>query len=62
MYTRITGTHAEKPTMIVEFFKDGTSLLYLEGTDPFLRKGLTLEKAKQVIVNAGYSIKIEEVS
>ena len=62
MYTQITGKHENKPTIIVQFYDNGTSLLYLEGTEPFARYGLTLEEARRVIANAGYSIKIEEVS
>ena len=62
MFTRITGKHENKPTIIVEFFENGHSLLYLDGTEPFIRKGLTLEKAQQVILGAGYSITIEEIT
>ena len=62
MYTQITGTHKNKPAITVQFYDTGISLLYLEGTKPFARYGLTLEKAQQVIVKAGYSIKIEKIS
>ncbi len=62
MYTQITGTHENKPTIIVQFYNNGTTLLYLEGTDPFVRRGLTLEEAQRVIAKAGYSIKIEKIT
>jgi hypothetical protein len=62
MYTQITGTHENKPAITVEFYDSGISLLYLEGTEPFIRRDLTLEEAQRVIVKAGYSIKIETIS
>ena len=62
MYIQITGTHKNKPTITVQFYDNGISLLYLEGTDPFIRHDLTLEKALPVIVKAGYSIKTETIT
>lgn len=62
MYTQIIGTHENKPTITVQFYDNGTSLLYLEGTEPFARYGLTLEEARQIIAKAGYSIKIETIT
>ena len=59
MYTQITGTHENKPTITVQFYNTGISLLYLEGTEPFARYGLTLDEAQRIITKAGYSIKIE---
>lgn len=61
MYTQITGTHENKPTIVVQFYNNDTALLYLEGTDPFIRRDLTLEEAQRIITKAGYSIKIEEI-
>ena len=46
MYTQITGTHENKPTITVQFYDTGISLLYLEGTEPFARYGLTLDEAQ----------------
>lgn len=60
MFTRITGECENKPTITVEFFEDGLALLYLEGTKPFFRNGLTPKEAYDIISNAGYKIKIEK--
>lgn len=63
MYIRLTGTHKEKPRMIIEFYgkEQEEQLLYLEGTKPFLRRGLTLEEAEKIVRNAGYEVIVEEV-
>ena len=47
--------------MLIEFFDDGTQLLYLTGTKPFIRTGLTIEKAQEVLINAGFTCEIQEV-
>ena len=51
----------ESVEMHIEFFDDGTQLLYLTGTKPFIRTGLTIEKAQEVLVNAGFTCEIQEV-
>ena len=61
MYTRITGKHDKKPTIIVEIYENGNCLLYLEGTKPFIRRGLSIERAKEIILEANYTITIEEI-
>lgn len=59
--TKLTGTNPDKPTIYIEFFETGRQLLYLEGTKPFFRTGLTVEEAKQVLAEADYTIKEEEI-
>ena len=49
MYTQITGTHENKPTITVQFYNTGISLLYLEGTEPFARYGLTLMRHNELL-------------
>lgn len=61
MRKRIIGKHEEKATIFIEFFENGHSLLYLEGTKPFIQNGLTLEKAQSVLTEAEYSITVEDV-
>lgn len=46
--------------MHIEFFDDGKQLLYLTGTKPFFRTGLTVDEAKKVLENAGFTYTIEE--
>lgn len=59
MTIKIVGTCEKKPTVIIEFFENGHSLIYIEGEKPYFCNGLTINEAKQIIKEAGYSIKIE---
>lgn len=63
MRKRIFGKKIGKEDveMHIEFFDDDTQLLYLTGTEPFFRKGLTIEKAQEVLMNAGFTCEIQEV-
>lgn len=63
MRTKIFGKKKddENVEMHIEFFNDGTQLLYLTGTKPFFRTGLTVEKAQEILVNAGFTCEIQEV-
>lgn len=63
MRTKIFGKKKDNTNveMHIEFFNDGTQLLYLTGTKPFFRTGLTVEKAQEILVNAGFTCEIQEV-
>ena len=63
MRTKIFGKKKDDVNveMHIEFFNDGTQLLYLTGTKPFFRTGLTVEKAQEILVNAGFTCEILEV-
>jgi hypothetical protein len=61
MRTKLTGTNPDKPTINIEFFETGRQLVYLDGTKPFFRTGLTVEEAKTVLAEAGYTITEEEI-
>lgn len=61
MRTKLTGTNPNKPTINIEFFETGRQLLYLEGTKPFFRTGLTIEEAKTILTEADYTITEEEI-
>lgn len=62
MRTKIFGKKKDDVNveMHIEFFNDGTQLLYLTGTKPFFRTGLTVEKAQEILVNAGFTCEILE--
>jgi len=60
MNVKVIGTSKNKPTITVEFYEDGISLVHLEGTKPFIRRGLTPEKAESIMRNANYFVKIEK--
>lgn len=53
MAIELVATHPMKPTMYITFTEDA-QILYLEGTEPIVRKGLTIEDAEKILVNAGY--------
>ena len=63
MRTKIFGKKKDDANveMHIEFFNDGIQLLYLTGTKPFIRTGLTIEKAQEVLANAGFTCEIQEV-
>ena len=61
MHTKLTGTNPDKPTIYIEFFETGRQLLYLDGTKPFFRTGLTVEEARTILTEAEYTITEEEV-
>lgn len=51
----------ENVEMHIEFFDDDKQLLYLTGTKPFIRTGLTVEKAQEILIKAGFTCEIQEV-
>lgn len=53
MTIELVATHPTKPTMRITFTEDA-QILYLEGTEPIVRKGLTIEDAEKILANAGY--------
>ncbi len=57
---KILGTK-DDAEMYIEFHKNDMQLLYLTGTKPIIRSGLTIEKAKKVLENAGFTYKIFEI-
>lgn len=59
MFTKILGTKDDVKMEIV-FFDDDTQLLHLTGTEPFCRKGLTIDDAKRILENAGFTYEITE--
>lgn len=63
MRTKIYGHDKEDPSveMHIEFFDDGKQLLYLTGTKPFFRTGLTIEEAQEILTDAGFTCEIQEV-
>lgn len=58
MTHRIVG-HKDDATMIIEFYSSGKQLLYLTGTPPIFKVGLTLEKAKEILTEAGFEYTVE---
>lgn len=59
MVTKILGKK-DDVEMHIDFFDDGKQLLWLTGTQPFFRTGLTVDEAKRVLENAGFTYTIEE--
>ena len=56
MTLELVGTHPDKPTMTVDFFENGHTLLYLEGTMPLVKDNMDVEEVKKILTNAGYSV------
>lgn len=58
---RIVG-RKDDAEMIIEFYDSGKQLLYLTGTKPFFRTGLTLEEAKKTLEETGFKYTVESAT